>query len=137
MVVISSRAPASPPVPLHPPPPPLLRRTNSNQDLFISNSTDLFARFVCALGMSSLCYPYGAGITCVCDEGGRIYKCFPEIKAEGGGGGGGRGGALVQAQGVQGRGEGGEQDTMDRRSGKANFTVAGFFLLANYVFLNI
>ena len=38
--------------------------------------------------MSALCYPYGAGITCVCDEGGHIYKCFPEIKAEGVGAGG-------------------------------------------------
>jgi hypothetical protein len=26
-----------------------------------------------------LCYPYGEGITCVCDGAGRIYKCFPEL----------------------------------------------------------
>ena len=32
--------------------------------------------------MTSLCYPYGAGITCVCDEPGRIYKCFPDLKSE-------------------------------------------------------
>ena len=40
--------------------------------------------------MASLCYPYGSGITCVCDEG-RIYKCFPDLKSEAGqppGGGG-------------------------------------------------
>ena len=34
------------------------------------------------VGMTSLCYPYGAGITCVCDEPGRIYKCFPDLKSE-------------------------------------------------------
>ena len=33
--------------------------------------------------MSKLCYPYGSGITCVCDTKGRIYKCFPEIDADG------------------------------------------------------
>ena len=32
--------------------------------------------------MTSLCYPYGSGITCVCDEPGRIYKCFPDIKSD-------------------------------------------------------
>ena len=36
----------------------------------------------CWVGMTSLCYPYGAGITCVCDEPGRIYKCFPDLKSE-------------------------------------------------------
>ena len=30
--------------------------------------------------MTSLCYPYGSGITCVCDEG-KIYKCFPDLKS--------------------------------------------------------
>ena len=30
--------------------------------------------------MSSLCYPYGSGITCVCEEG-KIYKCFPDLKS--------------------------------------------------------
>jgi hypothetical protein len=29
-----------------------------------------------------LCYPYGEGITCVCDGAGRIYKCFPELGKE-------------------------------------------------------
>ena len=72
--------------------------------------------------MSALCYPYGAGITCVCDEGGRIYKCFPEIKAEGGGAGGARSSGDLQgatAQGVQEgiRGlQGEDHDRMDRRS---------------------
>jgi len=32
--------------------------------------------------MTSLCYPYGSGITCVCDDSGRIYKCFPDIKGD-------------------------------------------------------
>jgi len=40
--------------------------------------------------MASLCYPYGSGITCVCDEG-RIYKCFPDLKSETGVAGGGQG----------------------------------------------
>ena len=31
--------------------------------------------------MSVLCYPYGNGITCVCDEA-RIYKCFPHLKSD-------------------------------------------------------
>ena len=78
--------------------------------------------------MSALCYPYGQGITCVCDDGGRIYKCFPEIKSDGAPGSGGRGGQGgppgAQAQGVQGY-QGGqgveEHDTMDRR------LVEGFF----------
>ena len=30
--------------------------------------------------MSTLCYPYGGGITCVCEEG-RIYKCFPDLQS--------------------------------------------------------
>ena len=29
--------------------------------------------------MSSLCYPYGGGITCVCDGVGKIFKCFPDL----------------------------------------------------------
>ena len=33
--------------------------------------------------MASLCYPYGSGITCVCDDG-RIYKCFPDLKSDAG-----------------------------------------------------
>ena len=37
--------------------------------------------------MSTLCYPYGEGITCVCDGGGKVVKCFPDLgvdQAEGG-----------------------------------------------------
>jgi hypothetical protein len=35
------------------------------------------------MGLSvKLCYPYGEGITCVCDGAGRIYKCFPELGKE-------------------------------------------------------
>jgi hypothetical protein len=73
------------------------------------SEVELFDR----VAMSALCYPYGQGITCVCDEGGRIYKCFPEIKSDSGAGGR----AVAQAQGVQGgRGQLGEEhDTMDRR----------------------
>ena len=29
--------------------------------------------------MSTLCYPYGGGITCVCEEA-KIYKCFPDLQ---------------------------------------------------------
>ena len=50
--------------------------------------------------MTSLCYPYGSGITCVCDEPGRIYKCFPDIKQDNhkaGSGGGSLGGVMVGA----------------------------------------
>ena len=36
--------------------------------------------------MATLCYPYGSGITCVCDDG-RIYKCFPDLKSDQGPGG--------------------------------------------------
>jgi len=32
--------------------------------------------------MSQLCYPYGEGITCVCDGSLRIYKCFPELESD-------------------------------------------------------
>ena len=32
--------------------------------------------------MSALCYPYGGGITCVCDEVGKIFKCFPDLGVE-------------------------------------------------------
>ena len=31
--------------------------------------------------MQSLCYPYGSGITCVCDRG-EIFKCFPDLKSD-------------------------------------------------------
>ena len=30
--------------------------------------------------MSHLCHPYGALITCVCNQQGGIYKCFPTEK---------------------------------------------------------
>ena len=29
--------------------------------------------------MTALCYPYGGGITCVCDTVGKIFKCFPHL----------------------------------------------------------
>ena len=32
--------------------------------------------------MTSLCYPYGGGITCVCDNLGKIFKCFPHLGEE-------------------------------------------------------
>ena len=47
--------------------------------------------------MTSLCYPYGSGITCVCDEPGRIYKCFPDIKSESSSRSGSSGGVMVGA----------------------------------------
>ncbi len=40
----------------------------------------------------SMCYPYGVGVSCICDSRGRIYKCFPNALDVGGGGGGGGGG---------------------------------------------
>ena len=33
--------------------------------------------------MATICYPYGSGITCVCD-GPNIYKCFPDLKTSSG-----------------------------------------------------
>ena len=38
-----------------------------------------------AVTMQSLCYPYGSGITCVCDRG-EIFKCFPDLKSDSVGG---------------------------------------------------
>jgi len=32
--------------------------------------------------MSAMCYPYGSGITCVCDGGGNIFRCFPDLGQE-------------------------------------------------------
>ena len=70
--------------------------------------------------MTSLCYPYGAGITCVCDETTRIYKCFPDIKSDQGGSprGGSSGGVLLgantQMEGVHNK-LGMDSDTFDRR----------------------
>ncbi|XP_059087357.1 uncharacterized protein LOC131883801 [Tigriopus californicus] len=28
----------------------------------------------------SMCYPYGMGVSCICDNRGRIYKCFPNLE---------------------------------------------------------
>ena len=28
----------------------------------------------------SMCYPYGMGVSCICDARGRIYKCFPSLE---------------------------------------------------------
>ena len=65
--------------------------------------------------MSSLCYPYGPGITCVCDDGGRIYKCFPEIKSEHGSrGAGGVAGAQTQLTDSY-KGPPDEHENLDRR----------------------
>ena len=46
--------------------------------------------------MATICYPYGSGITCVCD-GPNIYKCFPDLKVGEGqvGGQGDHQGAMV------------------------------------------
>ena len=27
-----------------------------------------------------MCYPYGMGVSCICDARGRIYKCFPNLE---------------------------------------------------------
>lgn len=35
-----------------------------------------------------ICYPYGRGVSCVCDSRGHIYKCFADTMPGGGGGGG-------------------------------------------------
>ena len=37
----------------------------------------------------SMCYPYGMGVSCICDARGRIYKCFPSLEGLQGGGSGG------------------------------------------------
>jgi len=34
----------------------------------------------------SLCYPYTAGVVCICDGRGRIYKCFPDASPDAVGG---------------------------------------------------
>ena len=71
--------------------------------------------------MQSLCYPYGSGITCVCDRG-EIFKCFPDLKSDNVGGGGG-----IHGQGKAGSGvmvgantqisdNNSMEDTLDRRS---------------------
>merc|ERR1712183_97015 len=49
--------------------------------------------------MQSLCYPYGSGITCVCDRG-EIFKCFPDLKSDNVGGGGGLHGQGKAGSGV-------------------------------------
>ena len=43
----------------------------------------------------SMCYPYGMGVSCICDARGRIYKCFPSLDAlQSAGGHDGQGGDL-------------------------------------------
>ena len=71
--------------------------------------------------MTSLCYPYGAGITCVCDDTTRIYKCFPDIKSDpssgssrAGSSGGVLMGANTQMEGIHKK-LGIDSDTFDRR----------------------
>ena len=68
------------------------------------------------LGMQSLCYPYGSGITCVCDRG-EIFKCFPDLKSDGGGGGGhGKGqGVMVGAKTQLADNNNNLEDAFDRR----------------------
>ena len=43
------------------------------------------------MSKKTICYPYGMGVSCICDSRGRIYKCFSnqEFLDPGGGGGGG------------------------------------------------
>ena len=57
------------------------------------------------------------GITCVCDDSGRIYKCFPELKSEQKAGRGGQAGDPSQGALEVFRGEQGDQggDHLDRR----------------------
>ena len=46
-----------------------------------------------------ICYPYGMGVSCVCDSRGRIYRCdFPGVGLMKGGGSSGSGGIDVDAQ---------------------------------------
>ena len=43
-----------------------------------------------------VCYPYGIGVSCVCDGRGRIYRCdFPNVGLMKGGGGGSNGGGNI------------------------------------------
>ena len=71
--------------------------------------------------MQSLCYPYGSGITCVCDRG-EIFKCFPDLKSDTIGGGGGLHGQGKAGSGVmvgantQIADNNSMEDTLDRRS---------------------
>ena len=71
--------------------------------------------------MQSLCYPYGSGITCVCDRG-EIFKCFPDLKSDHVGGPGGLHGQGKAGSGVmvgantQISDNNGMEDTLDRRS---------------------
>ena len=46
------------------------------------------------MSKKTICYPYGMGVSCICDSRGRIYKCFSntEFHDPGGGGGGDHGG---------------------------------------------
>ena len=58
-----------------------------------------------------LCYPYGVSITCVCDNTGSVYNCYPtNYKGKGGGGSGsaagsGTGDKLAGRAGKVGRGD--------------------------------
>ena len=46
-----------------------------------------------------LCYPYGMGVSCVCDRKGRIYRCdFPGVGLMKSGSGGSSGNLDVDAQ---------------------------------------
>ena len=36
----------------------------------------------------TICYPYGMGVSCICDSRGRIYKCFSNAELNDRGGGG-------------------------------------------------
>ena len=43
-----------------------------------------------------ICYPYGMGVSCVCDSRGRIYRCdFPGVGLMKGGGGGSSGSGSI------------------------------------------
>ena len=66
--------------------------------------------------MQSLCYPYGSGITCVCDRG-EIFKCFPNLKSDSGGGGGlhGKGQGVMVGAKTQLADNNKLEDTFDRR----------------------
>ena len=95
--------------PVAPPPP------HRRQPAPVRHPTHFRYRF--HFTMSSLCYPYGPGITCVCDDSGRIYKCFPELKSEQKAGRGGQAGDPSQGALEVFRGEQGDQggDHLDRR----------------------
>ena len=39
------------------------------------------------MSKKTLCYPYGMGVSCICDNRGRIYKCFANTDFHDPGGG--------------------------------------------------